>query len=79
MGRFQAKKAVHVVAYAIDQDIFAAGFVDQISDDSKELCAPGFGDERLPVLHGKDGLDIDLMVRVCHDGCFKWPEPTALG
>ena len=57
---------MHVVGNAIDKDVEATGFIDQIANNGKEIVLPTFVNQGRSVFHGKYGLNINLMVGVCH-------------
>lgn len=70
--RFEAEKAVYMVFHPIHDKSFTAGFVDQVSKDSQKIGLPLGKDDGFSIFDRKDGLDIHLMIRVCHKviGCL---------
>ena len=55
-----------MVFYTINDDCFAAGFVDQVTNYTLHFSSPGFIRQSLSVFYSKDCLQVDLVIGVGH-------------
>ena len=59
-----------MIFYAINDNSFTTRFIDKISNDTVQHWLPTFLNYRCPVFNCKYGLEIDLMIGVCHKGAL---------
>lgn len=57
-----------MIGYAVDDNRLATRFVNQIANHGKQFMLPSFADNGGPVFDRKHGLNVDLVVAVCHLG-----------
>ncbi len=66
---------MHMVCNAIDNNCLTTSFIDEIADNSEEIFLPSLIDKSRSVFNRKNSLDVNLMVRVCHE--IQWFNETA--
>ena len=68
--RLQADKDMTVIRHAVNGEHSVSPFLHDTSDVFVEFFFVWFGDEVYPAFDGKDDVDVELRVGICHFALF---------